>query len=217
MSAKKNSGLGPYEMLAACEAEGRQLEEQAGIAESAAKAYGAHTPLHLGSDAPHGSERACREDKEYWEDQHDTMVHLLREAYFSVPDVSMRKRLIAKSRRTEELRIEFFRQKKRDALVASQHAPVPNPIWWINAAVWTVLIVAIGHDLLGTTGAIAGGVSSLFLGRYLEEVEKLRRGVRIRHAEHDLKIATAEENEIVNMAQIFSLEEAETGDAAELR
>lgn len=78
-----------------------ELAELAGIAKEVEHALSPHTPLHWDSDAPSGSEQAEREDAEYWEDQRRTTDRLLREAIFSVSDVEMRKRLIAKNREGE--------------------------------------------------------------------------------------------------------------------
>lgn len=184
--------------LRAAEREALELVQQAGIAEEAERAVSPHTPLHLDSDAPSGSEQDQRETAEYWEDQRRTTARLLRKAVFSVSDVGIRIRLIAKQREIEELRRDLFVQLARDADAALEKARIPRPTWWIAAAVVGTMQVAVGYHFFGIPGALGGAVTAFFLGRYLEELSKADHNARIRRAENDQKEAKATKTEILN-------------------
>jgi hypothetical protein len=200
------------EKLRAVERETLELVQQAGIAEEAERAVSPHTPLHWDSDAASGSEQDQRETVEYWEDQRRTTARLLREAVFSVSNVGMRIRLIAKEREIEELRRDLFVQLSHDADATLEEARIPRPTWWIAAAVVGTMLVAVGYLFFGIPGALGGAVTGFFLGRYLEELSKADHNARIRRAENDQKEAKATKTEILNRPQIFSREEEKTGE-----
>ena len=198
--------------LRAFEREARELVQQAGIAEEAERAALPHSALHWDSDAPIGSEQERRETVEYWEDQRRTTAYLLRKAFFSVSDVEMRKRLIAKQREIEDLRRDLFVQAAHDADTALEEARIPRPTWWIAAAIVGTTLVAAGYHFFGIPGTVAGAVTGYFIGRYLEEFAKADHDARMRRAENAQKEAKASKDEILNRPQIFSREEEKTGE-----
>jgi hypothetical protein len=189
-----------------------ELAELAGIAKEVEHALSPHTPLHWDSDAPSGSERAERENAEYWEDQRRTTDRLLREAIFSVSDVEMRKRLIAKSREVERLRRELFVLLANDAEATLEKVRIPRPTWLIWAAVVSAASVAAGYQFLGIPGAMGGAVVGFFVGRYFEQLSKVEHDHRLNRAEKDLKEANASKTKILNEPPTFSRWEEKTGE-----
>jgi hypothetical protein len=94
---------------------------------------------------------------------------------FSVHDVRLGQRLIAKHCEYEDITKNWFRQEAIDCKLAFEKSNSAGNDWWIYAATLGVLEVALGYHFFALVGAIAGVVVAFFQGRYLENDAKPRR------------------------------------------
>jgi hypothetical protein len=134
-----------------------------------------------------------------------------REIFFSVSDVELRKRLIAKNRELDELIREEdegeLAQAKAavdEASAAVQRARTAGRNWWLGAAAAGVAFVYFGHkvapliSLDPVVGAMGGGVVAFFWGRYAEQMARVNRAANIKRAiesQENAKTALKEKEE----------------------
>ena len=135
------------------------LEDEAGIAKVMERA-------REGRFIPLGGMGEATSPDEYFADEHDHFREKVRTAYFSVPDVELRKRLIAAQR---EFDSSILRSFDADIAAANQAVSIATEKVhnqpWTKAAMFSVGAVAVGYWVFGLVGAIAGSVGGFFLGR----------------------------------------------------
>lgn len=137
----------------------RALEAQAGLANAMDQArQGRLIPREALGDEPSA--------QTYLADEHDVLREETRDAYFSVADQELRKRLIGAQRKVESRLRQSLAEEIAAAEQAVAHAEARarrQP--WAIAALLGVATVLVAYWALGTVGAIAGAVASYFLGQ----------------------------------------------------
>jgi hypothetical protein len=192
------------DLLSKCGQELRALESEAGIANQANKAReGANFPL-IGDNHPNGSRKQRDDDEAYWENERLITDSRLRRAYFSVPDLEMRRKLIAKDAECGELRRNNFRIDLRQAEEQLMAAQASGQYWWIWACATGSFLVVIGVSLFGTPGALITALAAFFYGKYLEDVAMRKRALAVRTAQQEVDEARSDLDEILNEPPRFT-------------
>jgi len=164
--------------------ERRRLERRAGIPEQGKHPYG-------------------RSDKARLE---------VRERYFAVPDVALRKKLIraerACSRAWPATMHALLEEARRKLAKAQRRANAPLP--WLQAGLWAAACVAIGASFFQLYGAIAGALVGFFLGQGVIAGARTSRPEAVRIAQENVD-SRQESEEIGWGPEYFSESEEETG------
>ncbi len=182
------------------------LEEEAGISKAMERAReGRFIPLGtMGEEAS---------PDEYFADERDYFRRKVRDAYFSVQDVKLRKRLIAAQRKIDS---HVMRSFEAD-IAAANHAvsiattKVHNERW-IKAAGFAVGAVAIGYWAFDLVGAIAGAVGGFFLGQGVVSEAKSNAIAEVKQATQELEIARKEQAQQSLCPECFSSSEEIAGE-----
>jgi hypothetical protein len=203
------------EQAKACHRALVELEARAGIAEKAerlrtepANYIGIYDAAEFWSDDLTNLTRA---EEAFHEKR---MTHRLRDLYFAVDDVELRKKLIAKAREEGSINLSYFQQELADAATRLEAARSAHQHWSVWASIWGALFIAGGHHFFGLPGALGGLLLGFFNGWSLRDrAVRLREG-DIVEAERELKEAEDTWNRIRNEPQTFSQREANTGEPA---
>jgi hypothetical protein len=188
----------------------RGLERSAGISE-ATNRWQDTAPLSSGAayelrgDATRGDHPGDTYPAPLDETQRDE----LRMLYFSVSQLSLRKRLIAKQRELELFERTGTRTRLEDA--RRDHEALrrrPSEGWWI-ASIAGASMVIVGYGLFALAGAIAAGVAALFIGNGIEQSARRRYEQALAVAEQELGAAAAAAAE--HSRYVFSTHESATG------
>ena len=137
----------------------------------------------------------------------------LREVYFSVADLDLRKQLIANQREQHKLTLEFFREEVAEAHRKLAEAQRSGANWWIVASIPGLACIAAGYGLFGIPGALGGALVGLFAGRQTEHNAKRNRDEAVAAAEEILKDAERTVVEVSKQPATFSRSEERTGEA----
>jgi hypothetical protein len=190
-----------------------ELEASAGIAQ-AAEALRNEPPDYfwvIGAGERHSDEQ--REAVAFEEKWHaDRTTRRIRELYFAVHDVALRKALIAKVREEENLNVRFWQEELSDAAARHRAAQATGTRWWIVASLCGVFAVVLGFSLFGIIGAMGGLLVGYFSGRSLEHSFRRARESAIAIAEEELKEAQDTWDKTRNEPLTFSRDEAWTGE-----
>ena len=182
------------------------LEEQTGISKAMERAReGRFIPLGaLGEDVS---------SEEYFADEYDHLRQRTRDAYFSVEDVELRRKLIAARRAVEsnirqtlEEEIIAANRNIADAAAKVQHLP------WNLVALLAIAIVVVGYWKFEIIGAIAGVAASFFLGQGVIERARNRATSVLAEAHNDLAQAKKEWEEHSLEPNFFSRSEELSGE-----
>lgn len=180
----------------------RELHQQAGIA-NAVENLSPPSGFPPDLDLPFGSEEARRAREIEEEHQSRRFARKLRQLYFGVPDLELRKELIQTSRLLDEKRIA-------EAWAATDEArgdlAKANELskWWIVASAAGIGAVCLGYQLAGIAGAIGGALVGFFFGRSLEADTKARQEAAVASAEELFKLAQETARKVTDRGYIFS-------------
>jgi hypothetical protein len=193
-----------------------ELEARAGIAEAAEKLR-TEPPNYLGVyDAAERYSDEQRELESYVERSHEEDTNRrLRDLYFAVPDLDLRKELIAKHREEGNLALRFWQEEVSDATVRHRAAHSTSERWWVAASLWGIGLLGLGFYLFGIIGAMAGLLLGYFSGRSMEASARRARESAVAKAEQERKEAEHTWNEVRNEPQTFSQREATSGEPDE--
>lgn len=182
------------------------LEEEAGISKAMERAReGRFIPLGaMGEEAS---------PDEYFADEHDHFRDKARDAYFSVQDVELRKKLITAQRKIDSYVMRSFEADIAAAnqAVSSATAKMQNQPW-TKAAVFAVGAVAVGYWAFGLVGAIAGAVGGFFLGQGVVSEAKSNAIIEVNQATQELEDARKERAQRSLWPECFSRSEEITGE-----
>lgn len=150
---------------------------------------------------------------EYFADEHDSVRWGTREAYFSVEDRALRKRLIATDRAIDRVRLDSWQEdaKHERQLIAAAEKRASSPPW-ILAGCWAVGIIFVGNWTFGLVGAIAGAVGSIFFGLAIISNDRAVAADEKRAAEGVLNGIEESLSEIRSRPEFFSRHEESTGE-----
>lgn len=103
----------------------------------------------------------------YWDYEHDAIRGKIRKLIFSVPDMDMRKRLIAKHSEIEDA---VSAAAEKDIFVKQREIDVTRGKsasgGWVAGAIIGGLCVFVGYRLFRLAGAIGGAIVGFFIGQY---------------------------------------------------
>jgi hypothetical protein len=117
-----------------------KLETRAGIAEAAEKLRTEPASYLSVYDAAEPYSDKQQELEEARETSHQEYItRELRNLYFSVPDVKLRKQMIAQVREGGDLALDYWQQDLTDAARASEAAQKAHDYWWAWASVWGIV------------------------------------------------------------------------------
>ena len=137
----------------------------------------------------------------------------LRALYFSVPQPTLRRSLIAKQRELELFERTGTRTRLEDARrQLESFRRRPSEGWWIAAIVGATLVI-IGYELFAMLGAIAAGVAALFVGNGIEQSARRRFEQAVAFAEEEVSAAVAAAAAAEQSRDLFSERESVTGQA----
>jgi hypothetical protein len=200
------------QQIRACHAALVELEKRAGIENGEAiRDEPAHYEHVYDAAEPWSDEQRAAETAEEKFHQ-DSITRKLRTLYFAVPDVALRKELIAKYREEGTLSLSYWQQELHDAASALVAARLTGQHWWIWASVSGVIIIAVGFHFFGLLGAIGGALVGYLNGRRLEREHLRAREAAVADAEREVKDAEKIWNEVRNEPQMFSQREARNGE-----
>ena len=183
-----------------------ELETQAGLTEVMKRA-------REGRFIPLGALGEKVTPAEYFADEHDHLRGRTRDAYFSVPDIELRKKLIATVRRFES----FARRSLEEDVIAANRAVAAAAITaqrqpWGKAALLGVALVAVGYWAFGTVGAIAGAVAGFFLGQGVIAAARNNANAELAQASGELERSQKDTAEDSLMPEFFTSGEEFSGD-----
>jgi hypothetical protein len=190
-----------------CTQQCRALEQEAGIAEAVSLAYDGRylsIPTNPAEEARYGNQVLDMEKRAI-------RLHI-RDAYFSVADMDLRRKLIAKSRECEALRRRWFQQEVSDAHARLKALNTSIRQWWLLAALCGAGFIGGGYFIFAIPGAIAGALAGLFLGRAIEHADESRREAKLKEAENDLAFAKTNLHEVTDKEPAFSRSEEHSGE-----
>ena len=185
------------------------LEEQAGLSQAMERAReGRFIPLGaMGEEAS---------PDEYFADERDYFRQKARDAYFSVPDAELRKKLIAAQRKIENHIMGSYETDiaaaNRAVLVAT--AKTRNEPW-VKAAAFAVGAVAVGYWAFSLVGAIAGAIGGFFLGQGVLSEAKNEAIIELEQATQELEQARKDQAQRSLWPECFSRSEEITGEREE--
>jgi hypothetical protein len=144
---------------------------------------------------------------------HDKRItRRIRELYFNVPDVNLRKQLIAKEREVGNLVLQRCQEELNEAAAELKAARSSRQYWWVYASVAGATFITVGFIFFGLIGGLAGLLIGFCLGRQLEHETRRSREEEVKEAERVLKEREQNWIEERNAPQIFSQREAKTGE-----
>lgn len=182
------------------------LEEEAGISKAMERAReGRFIPLGaIGEEAS---------PDEYFADEHDYFRDKARDAYFSVQELALRKKLIAAQRKIDN---HVMRSFEADIAAANHAVSIATAKMqnqpWTKAAAIAVGAVAVGDWTFGYVGAIAGAVGGFFLGQGVVSAAKSSAIIEVNQATQELKDARKERGQRSLWPECFSQSEEITGE-----
>jgi hypothetical protein len=185
------------------------LESSAGITEDVERAReGRFIPLGaFGEDVS---------PDEYFADEYDYIRRKIRDAYFSVKDIELRKELI-KLRRE----IEKYHQESYQGDINLAHKEIDKAklngrkLPWETAALLGVASVALGYWLFDIVGALAGAVGGFFIGQGTISDARSIAETELEQATNELKQAENDQKLMRLRPDCFSLEEELAGERDE--
>lgn len=135
----------------------------------------------------------------------------LKEAYFSVTDTELRKKLITTTGKLDHLYLQ-----KCDLELSAATEEVSKAIdkskkpSWHLAIVSSLTAVVIGQWILGFAGAVGGAIGGYLFGQWIDSVTKKENKTEIEQANHLLALAQRR-NEVSRIdPYLFSAAEQET-------
>jgi hypothetical protein len=182
------------------------LEERAGITKAMERA-------REGRFIPMGALGDKCTPAEYFADEHDAVRDKTRDAYFSVPDLALRKELISADREIDEAQAEAFaadRIAASRALMLAEAKARREP--WLNAGIAAVASVGVGAWFFNLPGAIAGAVGGYFFGHAIVSNAKNDAAVEVERARESLAAAKEGEEEVRGRPAFFSGSEEDSGE-----
>ena len=190
----------------------RELQVRAGIDGKIEDAHqNSFDPMYYDSDAPLFSRQSLRESELEFEVARENIRRTVRQYYFAVSDVDLRKELIEKERELTDIHRWNMRDKAFEAHARIQAAAATWQYWWVVAAVFAVSSVVGGAALYQVTGAIAGAMVAYFFGRSFEDAAKEQRAAAIKAAEEVHREAQATADRALNAPYTFTRNEMRTG------
>jgi hypothetical protein len=189
-----------------------ELEDRARIKEAAEKLRNEPPHYHLVYDAaePFSDEQKNAERAE--EDAHKQRTALrMRNLYFSVSDVELRKLLIAKDREEREIGLTWWRQELNDANAKLDMSRTSSGNWWLWASICGVAFIGFGYRYFGVPGALCGLLVGYLSSRKIEADAHRSRDSAVEIAENEAKEAEKVWNEVRNEPPMFSRAEARSG------
>lgn len=139
--------------------------------------------------------------------------HKIRDAYFSVADLELRRRLISTERKLHEAWLRSCDDdiRKAERNVAKARAASDRPPWEMAALIAGVC-VAVGYVGAGLPGTIGGAVVGFFLGQGTIANAKSKARQHLDSAEDLLKEAKADNEELAKRPEYFTVGEELTGE-----
>lgn len=191
----------------------KQLQEVCLVLEEDADISKAMERAREGRFIPLGAMGEEASPDEYFADEHDHFRDKARDAYFSVQDVELRKKLIAAQRKIDSHVMHTFEADIASAnhAVSIAKAKMQNQPW-TKAAVFSVGAVAIGYWAFGLVGAIAGAVGGFFLGQGVISEAKSTATIEVNQATKELEDARKERAQRSLWPECFSRSEEITGE-----
>lgn len=136
----------------------------------------------------------------------------LRDLYFRVPDVELRKQLISQDREEGDTALRYFQQELTAAARNLDTARSARGDWWAWAAFWGIIVIGGAYYFFGLVGALGGLLVGYFNGRHMEREASHARATAVVEAERELKEAKETWDRVRNEPQNFSQREAITGE-----
>lgn len=191
-----------YQEIERLKKECQVLEEEAGLSKMMERAREGHfIPLETTSS------------QEYFAFEYDYLRDNTRDAYFSVKDIDIRKRLITERRLIEshyrqwhEEEIIAANRKASTAAEKATHQP------WGMAALFGIGAVALGYWVFEIVGAIGGAVAGLFLGQGVIAKSRNEASAELAQASHELEQAQKEKLDSSLNPDFFSHREEISGE-----
>ena len=181
------------------------LEVEAGVSQAMARAReGRFIPL--GIDGVKCSPEA------YFADEHDHFREHTRDAYFGVPDVEHRKKMIHSQRQLNQhinsslaLDVKRLNGELAEAKAKANRQP------WTMAALVAVGAVALGYWAYQNVGALAGAVGGFFFGQGVISNAKAQSLAEITQLAESLSLAEGSTAERKSWPEVFCSNEEFTG------
>ena len=183
----------------------RTLEDEAGLSKAMERA-------REGRFIPLGALGEKVTPDEYFADEHDHLRRKTRDAYFSVQDLGLRKKLIAADRAVDSFRQRTLQEDIVEASRAVSWAKAKTEqLPWTKAALAGVAAVTIGYWVFGLVGAIACAVGGYFLGQGIVTAARNEANAVLDQALSGLQELQKEKAERALMPECFSHQEEMSG------
>ena len=188
----------------------RALEDIAGLTATMERA-------REGRFIPLGAFGEKATSQEYFADEHDSLRGKTRNAYFSVEDKELRKKLIAANRKVWD---RIGQSNEEDIVVANREVSIATTKAqrqpWGKAALLAIGAVAIGYWIFGIVGAIGGAVGGavggFFWGQGVISSARIDANDELTQASDELERAKKEKTDGKLMPEFFSSMEELSGD-----
>ena len=152
---------------------------------------------------------AVQEEEEFHAQR---ITRRIRELYFAVQNIELRKELIAKDREEGGLALSYCQQELTEAGARLATARSTQNHWWVWTSLVGIALLALGFYFFGLIGALGGALVGSLNGRRMEQEALRARDAAVASAEQELKEAEQFWNKARNEPQTFSRREANTGE-----
>lgn len=153
---------------------------------------------------------------QYFADEYDHLRDKTRDAYFSVKDIALRKKLIATTRKWEHCQ---KRSIEEDIAAANRAVSIARAKAqrqpWSMAALLGVASVAVGYWLFGLVGAIGGALAGFFLGQGVIASSRNHANEELADRTSHLEDVQKDKAEHLLMPEFFSDREETSGERDE--
>lgn len=183
------------------------LESEANISEAMKKARD-------GQFIPLGALGEKVSPDEYFADEYDHFRNSVRDVYFSVQNLELRRKLIAEQRKIDNLILSSFDADVENAqqLRSVARIKIHNQPWLKKSAAIVFILISIGYFADDAQGAIIGFVIGIVLGQILIIDGKNEALSEVNSATQTLTTAQNERKQQSLFPECFSASEETTGE-----
>ena len=149
----------------------------------------------------------------YYDNEHDDKAKRVRDLYFAVANVEVRRRLVRKVLETDDVLDQHCREdaaNAKRALWSARQKEDDQPRF--TAAVVGVVCVLIGYRVGALVGAIAGAVAGVFFGMSTVSGARRRAKAATEQAAEDAANAEDSLRQLLTRPRFFTPMEAATGE-----
>ena len=188
------------------------LEEQAGISAQADRARDDYTPYGWDSDVEFYTAEGRKENEDYFSLNQENTKWRLRDLYFAVPDLDLRKALIVKERDLHYVWLGWWDAQVLDAQIDLARARRPRWTGLLTPVLLALFLVPASWHDFQVPGAIIATFACYLFGQHMKDAVTEEGAEAIAQAEADLEEAKKNRDKSRTRLPAFTRSEARTGE-----